>query len=66
MSTNNSIEIIIAPDGITRIETQGFQGSECRQASQFLEQALGEPQREQLKAEFYAASTERQQVSEGH
>ena len=60
-----TIEIIISPDGKSRVETQGFQGAECREASRFIEQSLGQPQSEQLKAEFYATSSERQQVSEG-
>jgi hypothetical protein len=52
------IEIIIAPDGQTRVETKGFAGAECRQASQFLEQALGNRLSEQLTAEFHLAQTQ--------
>ena len=48
-----TIEIIVSPTGQTRIETRGFAGSECREASQFIEQALGQRTREQLTAEFY-------------
>ena len=48
-----TIEIIVAPNGQTRVETKGFVGSECRQASQFLEQALGATVSEQLTAEFH-------------
>ena len=61
-----TIEIIIAPDGSSRVETKGFQGAECREASRFIEQALGQSTGEQLTAEFYATSSERQQVTEGH
>ena len=50
------IQVIVAADGSTRVETQGFLGNECRQASQFLEAALGEPTSEQLTAEFYQAT----------
>ena len=35
------IEVIVSPTGQTRVETKGYAGAECRQASQFLEQALG-------------------------
>ena len=47
------IEVIVSPQGATRIETQGFEGSTCRQASEFLEQALGAKLSESLTAEFY-------------
>ena len=31
-----TIEIIVAPDGKSRVETKGFTGSECREASRFV------------------------------
>jgi hypothetical protein len=49
------IEITISPAGATTIQTRGFAGSSCRQASEFLEQALGQRTGEQLTSEFYAA-----------
>ncbi len=60
-----TIKIIIAPDGQTRVETKGFTGSECRQASQFIERALGQQTNELLKAEFYQTSSSQQRVQEG-
>ena len=58
------IEVIVSPQGETRIETKGFAGKECREASRFVEQALGRRETEQLKAEFYATSTMQQQLRE--
>lgn len=52
------IEIIVAPDGGTRVETKGFAGASCRQASAFVEQALGQRAREQLTGEFYAGQSQ--------
>jgi len=52
-----SIEITIAPDGQTKVETKGFQGGECREASRLIERALGQQASEQLTAEFYAVDT---------
>ena len=49
------IELTIAPDGQTRVETKGFQGGECREASRFIEQVLGRHTSEQLTPEFYSA-----------
>jgi hypothetical protein len=48
-----TIEIIVSPNGQTRLQTKGFTGASCREASQFLEKALGQKQSEQLTAEFY-------------
>ena len=48
-----TVEVIIAPDGQVRVETKGFAGSECRQASAQLEQALGLRASEQLTCEFH-------------
>ena len=63
MSTKKVIRVIVGPKGETRVETKGFSGGECREASRFLEQALGQPASEQLTAEFYQAqATEQQQI----
>jgi hypothetical protein len=56
-----TIDILITPDGQSRIETKGFAGSDCRQASEFLEQALGTRTSEQLTAEFHQQATTGQQ-----
>ena len=47
------IEIIVSPKGETTVTTKGFAGSSCREASKFLEQALGQQTSEQLTAEFH-------------
>lgn len=36
-----TIEIVVAPSGAVTVETRGFQGPSCREASRFLETALG-------------------------
>ena len=48
-----TIEIVVAPNGQTRVETKGFAGAECQQASEFVEQALGRRTSEQVTAEFH-------------
>lgn len=52
-----TIEITISPTGESRIESQGFSGSRCREASRLIEQALGRITSERLTAEYYAEST---------
>ena len=49
-----TIEIVVSPQGESRVETKGFTGSECQKASQFLEMALGKQTTASLKPEFYA------------
>ena len=55
--TQQIIEIVVAPDGATKIETRGFAGASCRDASRFIEDALGQRSGEQLTAEFHQAQT---------
>ena len=60
---NKIIEIIVSPTGETRLETKGFTGNECKEASKFVEQALGNQAGEQLTAEFHQ-NHEYKQVNE--
>jgi hypothetical protein len=50
---NRSIEILIAPDGTLTIDAVGFKGSDCDQATKFLEQALGLTAGKQRKPEYH-------------
>ena len=59
------IEIIVSPEGKTRVETKGFTGGECRQASEFVEKALGQRTGERLTGEFYVQQTQQQGLREG-
>ena len=62
---HRTIEIMVSPQGETKLETKGFAGSSCREASRLLEQALGTEAKEQLTPEFYAQATSAQQVQQG-
>ena len=55
-ATTKTIEIIVSPTGQTRLETKGYTGSSCRDASRAFEAALGLSQGEQLTAEFHQAA----------
>lgn len=54
-----AIEIVVSPKGETSVQTKGFSGAACREASKFIEQALGQQTGETLTAEFYAATGQR-------
>jgi hypothetical protein len=60
-----TIEITITPAGQTSVETKGFSGAECRQASEFIEKALGQRTGERLTGEFYAQDSQSQRLQEG-
>jgi hypothetical protein len=53
---SKTIEIVVKPDGNTTVQTRGFASSSCREASRFLEKALGQVAGEQLTAEFHNSS----------
>ena len=57
---SKTIEIIISPKGESRVETKGFAGSGCRDASRFLESALGKTTSETMTAEFHNAQVDQQ------
>ena len=48
------IEVTVSPKGETTIQTRGFAGEQCRDATRSLEAALGVRTREQLTGEFHA------------
>ena len=62
--TDRTIEVIVSPNGETKIETRGFAGSSCQQASRFLEEALGTRAAEQLTAEFYLPALQSQPLQQ--
>jgi hypothetical protein len=59
------IEITVSPTGQTTVQTKGFTGKSCQDASRFLEQALGTRQAEERTAEFYQTEPARQSAQEG-
>ena len=56
-----TIEILVTPTGESTVQTQGFTGASCRDASQFIEQALGQRTGEKLTAEFHQTQSVQQQ-----
>lgn len=57
-TTLKTIEITVSPTGQTEVQTKGFAGGECREASKFLEEALGQRVGETLTAEFHQAANQ--------
>jgi hypothetical protein len=61
-----TIKIIVSPKGETSLETKGFAGAECREASRFIEEALGKRQSEQLTGEFHASQSVQQNARQSN
>ena len=59
-----TIEIVVSPKVETTVTTRGFAGSSCRDASKFIEQALGQQIGERLTAEFHQGQQVSQQVQQ--
>ncbi len=58
---SKTIEVIVDAKGRTTVQTRGFSGPECREASRALEAALGARVSEATTAEFYQQSQPVQQ-----
>lgn len=52
------IEVIVSPAGETTVQTKGYTGNDCFQASKFLEQALGLTTSDRPTAEYYPSLTQ--------
>ena len=58
------IELTVSPKGETSVQTKGFTGGTCIQASKWIEQALGIVTADQKTGEFYAAAQNEQHVEQ--
>jgi Protein of unknown function (DUF2997) len=56
------IEVIISPTGETSVQTQGYAGGDCLEASKFLESALGQVATERKTSEFYDSTAAEQHI----
>jgi len=58
------IEVTVSPQGETTVQTKGYSGADCVQASKFLEQALGLAVTDRNTAEFYQIEEIRQPIQQ--
>ena len=56
------IEILISPQGETTVQTKGYAGASCLEASRWLEEALGIQTNDHKTAEFYQAVSQEQHL----
>ena len=60
------IEVTVSPRGEATVQTKGFTGAGCRDASRFVEQALGVRAAETLTAEFHQPQDVAQELRQSH
>jgi Protein of unknown function (DUF2997) len=58
------IEVTVSPKGETSIQTKGYVGIDCLQASKFLEQALGVVAKEVKTGEYFQTAQADQHVEQ--
>jgi Protein of unknown function (DUF2997) len=56
------IEVTISPTGETTVQTKGYAGGDCLEASKFLEGALGMVASERKTSEYYGSTAIQQQI----
>ena len=62
--TPRLIEVTVSPQGAVTVQTRGYVGADCLQASKFLEQALGVTTADRKTAEYYITTDTTQQVQQ--
>ena len=56
------IEVVVSPSGETTVQTKGYSGSDCLEASKFIEQALGTSLSDTKTADFFQSAAIDQHV----
>ncbi len=59
------IILTVAPNGTPTLKTEGYQGKACKDASKFLEQALGAVESEKLTPEYHQTTPTKDQLKQG-
>jgi Protein of unknown function (DUF2997) len=58
------IEVVVSPQGETTVQTKGYAGGDCLQASKFLEQALGAVAADHKTSEYFNTEGTQQTIGQ--
>jgi Protein of unknown function (DUF2997) len=58
------IEVTVSPQGETTVQTKGYSGNSCLQASKFLEDVLGVVANDRNTTEFYDVEQVKQPIQQ--
>jgi hypothetical protein len=61
---SKKIIITVSPTGETTVQTTGYTGPACKDASRFIEEALGEKTAERLTPEYHQPATRKNQLDQ--
>ena len=64
-TSTKTIEITVHSEGGVSVKTKGFTGSSCKDASRFIEQALGQSSHETLLPEYFQQGNVSDQIRQG-
>jgi hypothetical protein len=56
------LEVVVSPTGETTVQTKGFSGGECQQASKWLEEALGIVKADTKTSEYFNTQPNQQEI----
>jgi hypothetical protein len=56
------IEVVVSPTGETTVQTKGYSGGDCLNASQWLEKALGITTTDRKTTEYYGTVPLEQEI----
>lgn len=59
-----TIEVVVSPTGETKVQTRGYAGADCLQASKLLEQALGAVAAEHKTSEYFQTQSQQQEIQQ--
>jgi hypothetical protein len=59
------IIVTVSPEGVTTVQTTGYTGPACKDASRFIEEALGEKTAERLTPEYHQPATRKNHHTQG-
>ena len=58
LTLTKAIIVTISPEGKPKIEAQGYAGTSCKEATGFLEQALGQTVSDETTSEYFLNTNE--------
>lgn len=62
---DRKIIITVSASGETTVQTTGYTGPACKDASRFIEEALGQAIAERLTPEYHQPATRKNQATQG-
>ena len=62
---DKKIIITVSPTGETTVQTSGYTGPACKDASRFIEEALGQATAERLTPEYHQRASRKNQAIQG-